>query len=66
MYRSIFFSGHCIKQIDSMLPWVCQVIDHRGRQHVAKKKLVTVSSYTLRAGATSSRYEMTCEKYCEK
>ena len=33
MYRSFFFSNHCIKQIDSMLRWVCLVIDHRGRQN---------------------------------
>ena len=31
-----FFSDHCIKQIDSMLPWVCSVIYHRGRQNVLK------------------------------
>ena len=31
-----FFSDHCIKQIDSMLPWVCSVIDHRGHQNVVK------------------------------
>ena len=31
-----FFSDHCIKQIDSMLPCVCSVIDHRGRQNVVK------------------------------
>ena len=31
-----FFSDHCKKQIDSMLPWVCSVIDHRGRQNVVK------------------------------
>ena len=36
VYRSFFFSDHCIKQIDSMLPWVCSVIDHRGRQNVVK------------------------------
>ena len=36
MYRSFFFSDHCIKQIDSMLPWVCSVIYHRGRQNVVK------------------------------
>ena len=29
VYRSFFFSDHCIKQIDSMLPWVCAVIDHK-------------------------------------
>ena len=33
-----FFSDHCIKQIDSMLPWVCSVIDHRWRQNVVKTK----------------------------
>ena len=34
---SVFlFSDHCIKQIDSMLPWVCSVIDHRWRQNVVK------------------------------
>ena len=31
-----FFSDHRIKQIDSMLPWVCSVIDHRRRQNVVK------------------------------
>ena len=31
-----FFSGHCIKQIDSMLPWVRSAIDHRRRQNVVK------------------------------
>ena len=31
-----FFSDHCIKQVDSMLPWVCSVIDHRGRQNEVK------------------------------
>ena len=31
-----FFSDHCIKQIDSMLSWVCSVIDDRGRQNVVK------------------------------
>ena len=34
--QSFFFSDHCIKQIDSMLSWVCSVIDHRGRQKVVK------------------------------
>ena len=31
-----FFSAHCIKQIDFMLPWVCSVIDHKGRRNVVK------------------------------
>ena len=34
-----FLSAHCIKQIDSMLPWVCSVIDHGGRQNVVKKSV---------------------------
>ena len=37
-----FFSDHCIKQIDSTLPWVCSVIDHRERQNVVNA-LVTHS-----------------------
>ena len=28
----VFFSDHCIKQIDFMLKWACSVIDYR-RQH---------------------------------
>ena len=36
VYRSVFFSDHCIKQIDSTLPRVCSVIDHRGHQNVVK------------------------------
>ena len=36
MYRSFFFSDRCVKHIDSMLPWVCLVTDHRGRQNVVK------------------------------
>ena len=33
---SFFFFDHCIKQIDSMLSWVCSVIDHRRRQNVVE------------------------------
>ena len=32
----LFFSDHRIKQKDSILPWVCSVIDHRWRQNVVK------------------------------
>ena len=39
MYRSFFFSDHSIKQIDSMFPCVCSVINHRGRQNVVKTSL---------------------------
>ena len=38
-----FFSDHCIKQIDSMLPCVCSVIDHRGRQNVVKTSVTHIS-----------------------
>ena len=34
MCFGIFFSDHCIKKTDSLLPWVCSVIDHRRRQNV--------------------------------
>ena len=36
VYRSFFFSDNCMKQIDSMLPGVCSVIDHWERQNVVK------------------------------
>ena len=36
MYQSLFFSDRCIKQIDSTLPRVCSVIDHRRHQNVVK------------------------------
>ena len=39
VYRSFFFSDHSIKQIDSMFPCVCSVINHRGRQNVVKTSL---------------------------
>ena len=35
-YQSFSFSDDCTKQIDSMLPWVCSVTDHRRRQNVVK------------------------------
>ena len=33
-----FSSEHCIQRIDSILPWICPVIDHRGRQNMVKTK----------------------------
>ena len=42
---SFFFSDHCIKQIDSMLPWICSVIDHRGRQNVVKTSVTTLPCF---------------------
>ena len=46
VYCLIFFSVHCIKpethygflikQIDSIVPWVCSIIDRRRRQNVVK------------------------------
>ena len=27
---------YCMKQIDSILPWVCTLIRHRGRQNVVR------------------------------
>ena len=36
------FCSLYIKQIDSMLPWICSVIDHRGRQNVVKTSLNSI------------------------
>ena len=41
VYRSIFFSDHCIKQINSTLSWVCSVIDHRGRHLLLNRRTAT-------------------------
>ena len=42
--KTFFFSflHHRIKQIESMLPWVCSEIDHRRRQNVVKISVMTV------------------------
>ena len=32
---------YCIKQIDSILPWVCTLITHRGRQNVVRTSVTT-------------------------
>ena len=46
--------GYCIKQLDSILPWVCTLITHRGRQNVVR------TSVTLHHVLTSSvRYHST-------
>ena len=42
--------GYCIKQIDSILLWVCILITHRGRQNVVR------TSVTLRA----ARFDVIC------
>lgn len=36
-----FFFFQCIEKIDSMLPWVCTVIDYKRRQNVQEHKLST-------------------------
>ena len=35
-FSRVFYFFYYIKQIDSMLPCVCSVIDHRGRQNVVR------------------------------
>ena len=34
---------YCVKQVDSMMQWVCSVIDHRRRQNVVKTPILTSS-----------------------
>ena len=38
--RIFFFILYYIKQIDSKLPCVCSVIDHRGRQNVVRTSVI--------------------------
>ena len=35
--------GYCIKQIDSILPWVCTLITHRGRQNVVRTSVTLLA-----------------------
>ena len=49
VYRSLFFSDHCIKQIDSMLRWVCSLIDHRGRLPKCGKNVSDTLAFGSRA-----------------
>ena len=38
----LFLILYYIKQIDSKLPCVCSVIDHRGRQNVVRTSLESI------------------------
>ena len=49
VYRSLFVFDHCIKQIDSILPWVCSVIDHRGRLPKCGKNVSDTLAFGSRA-----------------
>ena len=35
--------GYCIKQINSILPWVCTLITHRGRQNVVRTSVTLLA-----------------------
>ena len=35
--------GYCIKQIDSILPWVCTLITYRGRQNVVRTSVTQLA-----------------------
>ena len=50
--------GYCIKQIDFILPWVCTLITHRGRQNMVRTSvtLLACGSYVL---TSSVRYQST-------
>ena len=55
-----FFSDNCIKQIDSMLLWVCSVIDDGGHQNV----VLLSDTLACRSCATSlflPHFDATCD-----
>ena len=58
VYVSFFFSDHCIKQIDSMLPWICSVIDHRGRWARFSKVLLTYWTRNQTFKSESKEFEV--------
>ena len=40
--------GYCIKQIDFILPWVCTLITHRGRQNMVRTSVTLLACGSLR------------------
>ena len=61
LYRSFFFSDHCIKQIDFMLPWVCSVIDHRGRQNVVKTSVTHSACGSCATSLFLPHFDVICD-----
>ena len=55
-----FFSVHCIKRLDSMLPWVCSVIDHGSRQTV-DKKIICGKDISDTLALFSPHFEVICD-----
>ena len=47
-----------IKQIDSKLPCVCSVIDHRGSQNVARTSVTLFCSYNLQQLTTLTSFKV--------
>ena len=41
------YLGYCIKQIDSILPWVCTLITHRGRQNMERTSVYLPEARSL-------------------
>ena len=60
--RSFFFSDHCIKQIDFMLPWVCSVIDHRGRQNVVKTSVTHSACGSCATSLFLAHFDVICDQ----
>ena len=53
--------GYCIKQIDSILPWVCTLITHRGRQNVVRTSLLNLFSPRFDVICALSEYRRTAK-----
>ena len=56
-----FFSDHCIKQIDSMLPLVCSVIDHRGHQKCGKNNSDTLACGSCATSLYLRHFDVICD-----
>ena len=56
-----FFSDHCIKQIDSMLSWVCSVIDHKRRQKWGKNISDTLACGSCATSLFLRHFDVICD-----
>ena len=50
-----------IKQIDSMLPYICPVIDHRGRQNVVRASVTHSAIASCATFLFLSHFDVICD-----
>ena len=52
--------GYCIKQIDFILPWVCTLITHRGRQNMVRTSVTLPACGSWRTSLFLPCFDVIC------